>query len=82
MLSRIFLLASLADSAGFAQSNFGRIDGTVSDTSGAPMPGVTVTATNPQTGAANTATTNDSGGFVLLQLPAGSFDLTAEKQGS
>ena len=45
------LLAVVAAGTATAQERFGGIAGIVTDSSQAPVPGVTITATNKQTGA-------------------------------
>src|SRR5262249_61716611 len=75
----VFLLC--AGFEGFAQTQtLGTISGTITDTAGASVPGAKVTATNRGTGLSQTATTNDSGYFVLPNLPSASYDVTAEKE--
>ncbi len=59
----------------------GRISGTVTDPSKASVPGVTVTITNEATGVARTATTDDSGFYVVTNLPVGSYRVLAELKG-
>src|SRR5215831_19898542 len=66
----------------FSQTQvLGTISGTISDKSGAVIPGAQITATNKGTSQAQTATTNDAGYFVLSNLPAGTYDVSAEKAG-
>jgi hypothetical protein len=65
----------------FAQSGRAAITGVVSDSSGAVVDGVTVTATNTATGVATSAKTNGSGAYSLLQLQAGTYSLRVEKEG-
>jgi hypothetical protein len=57
-VAAIFLVL-LGVSVGFAQT--GRLGGIVSDTSGALIPGVTITATNTDTGVVTTTVTNETG---------------------
>src|SRR6266540_123913 len=57
------------------------VRGTVSDTSGGVLPGVSVTISNAKTKDSRTATTNDRGGFTFLSLFSGTYDLKAELQG-
>ncbi|HEX7958491.1 MAG TPA: TonB-dependent receptor [Terriglobales bacterium] len=64
-----------------AQTATGQANGTVTDQSGAFVPGATVTLTNQATGIANHATSNDSGLFVFINLSPGNYVLKAEKQG-
>ena len=52
-----------ATAAAQAQAANGNIEGTVRDTTGAALPGVTVTVTNIDTGTARTSVTNDDGGL-------------------
>jgi hypothetical protein len=61
-----------------AQVYTGRIDMTVTDTTGAILPGVTVEVTGPR----NTTAVSDSRGEVhLLNLPPGTYNVTAKLQG-
>jgi hypothetical protein len=68
----------------FAQSTGGRILGHVTDSSGASLGGVKVTATNEATNVGMTATTNSSGEYGFPQVAIGSysveFDLTGFKK--
>ncbi|MBI2686893.1 MAG: TonB-dependent receptor [Acidobacteria bacterium] len=60
---------------------FGEITGEVRDTSGAIVPGVTVTITNTATNAVRSAASNDAGVYSFPSLPPGTYNLRAEKQG-
>ncbi len=64
-----------------AQSATGSIEGTIVDQTGALMPGVTVTATQPATGASRTVVTDANGIFRIPLLPVGVYDLSAELAG-
>jgi hypothetical protein len=68
-------------SPAFAQTVTGEIRGTVRDSSGGVLPGVTVTVLNTQTGLTRTDTTNDTGAYVFPSLPIGSYTISAELQG-
>ena len=59
----------------------GRFTGTVADTSGAVIPGATVTVKNEKTGAERTVTTSDSGVFFVTNLAASSYTITASSEG-
>src|SRR3989441_7573117 len=69
----LFLSASKA----FAQTDRGTLTGTVSDTTGAVIPGVAIEARNVQTGAAYQAGSSETGNYTLAQLPAGTYELSA-----
>ena len=71
----------LASAPALAQTNTGQISGTVTDVSGAVLPGVTVTVTNVKTGLTWTAVTNESGLFHVPNLPVGTYAVAAELQG-
>jgi carboxypeptidase family protein len=73
------LIAIAAPAA--AQTVSGEIRGTVRDSSGGVIPGVSVTATNTQTGLTRTDTTNGEGAYVLPSLPIGRYKVAAELQG-
>jgi len=65
----------------FSQSSNGTISGTVADSSGAVIPGVTVTATNNATGIVTTVLSNDSGVYNFASLLPGTYKISAEAQG-
>jgi len=70
--------------AAFGQSvNYttGSIAGTVRDNTGAGLPGVTVTATNLDTGQTRTTFTDKDGTYDLNLLPPGTYKVLAELQG-
>src|SRR5213080_2248683 len=58
-----------------------QISGTVRDQSGAVLPGVEVTATQTDTGIARNTITNETGLFVLSNLPLGPYNLDAALTG-
>lgn len=64
-----------------AQSYRGSIRGKVVDPSGAVVVGARVTAKNSNTGLARDAVTTEEGTYVLAELPAGEYELTATAQG-
>src|SRR6266540_2621894 len=75
------LLVLISVAAPAAAQITGAIYGTVSDESGAVLPGVAVTVTNPQTGESRTTTTNAAGGFNVSQLTVGTYTVRAELSG-
>ena len=58
-----------------------RIRGTVTDQSGAVIPGVKVTATNIDTGISKDVVSEENGSYEFLQLPVGNYKVAAEKSG-
>ena len=74
-------IACLALLGSLAAQDFGRIGGTVSDSSGALVPGATVHVINTQTNAAATFTTNEQGRFTADNLAPGAYRVEADAQG-
>jgi hypothetical protein len=64
-----------------AQAANGNIEGTVRDSSGAALPGVTVTITNMDTGTTRSVVTNEAGVYRAPLLPLGRYRISAELQG-
>jgi len=59
----------LSTLAAFAQTDRGTLTGTVSDATGAVIPGVAIEAKNVQTGATYQAGSSEIGNYTLAQLP-------------
>src|ERR1044071_1974357 len=76
----VILLLLLAASTAWAQAT-AQINGTVADTSGAILPGVTVVAIQTDTGFRREGVTDATGSFALLNLPIGSYRLEASLAG-
>src|SRR5216117_3821824 len=57
------------------------IEGTVTDESGAVLPGVTITATNTATNQSRTVTTGKDGRYYIGALQPGTYTLSAELAG-
>ena len=64
-----------------AQSETGRIGGTLVDPQGGVTPGVTVTATSVGTGVQRVTVTDTSGRYVIANLPPATYDVTFELSG-
>src|SRR3954469_16713645 len=62
-LFAIALLVAIVPFSAFAQSSNGSISGTVTDDTGAVLPGVTVTAVNTATGLSRTTQSNPAGHY-------------------
>src|SRR5205823_4085400 len=76
----LLLICVLTCPLAWAQAT-GQISGTVKDQSGAVLPGVEVTATQTDTGIVRTAVTNESGSYVLPNLPTGPYRVEAALPG-
>lgn len=61
----------------FAQLDTGAITGVVTDTSGAIVPGATVTLTNTDTGFVNTTKSDAAGIYTFSPIRIGSYSITA-----
>src|SRR5262249_39345946 len=79
-VSLIFLIL-IATTPGFGQSSNASLSGTVSDAANALIPGVTVTATNTETGVVTTGVSNESGTYNIPSLLPGVYKVTAELPG-
>jgi phosphatidate phosphatase APP1 len=73
----VAMLAAVAD----AQTDQGRVRGSVRDSSNAFVPGVTVMATNERTGDIRTTVTNEQGYFLIDALKPSAYTVTAELSG-
>jgi protocatechuate 3,4-dioxygenase beta subunit len=80
MAAALLVCVGLSSSA-FAQFGNANVEGFVQDSSGAYIPGVTVTAANTQTGVATPVITNESGTYTIPSLLPGTYKLTAELPG-
>jgi hypothetical protein len=65
----------------FAQDFRGAITGTITDSTGAVLPGVTVTVTNAETNVANTTVTDERGKYQVRYLNAGIYNVQAQLEG-
>ena len=72
---------AVAPAAAQSQATTGEINGRVVDAQGGTLPGVSVTAKNPETGYVRTVTTNEEGLYLLPLLPPGAYDVTMELAG-
>ncbi len=70
------LSANLMSGSLWAQAT-AQISGTVRDQSGAVLPGVEVTATQTETGVSRMTVTNETGAYVMPNLPLGPYRLEA-----
>src|SRR3970040_1664748 len=76
-VSRTLLVCALSSflttTSALAQLSTAQLSGRVSDESGAVLPGVTVTATQTDTGFTRSDVTDGNGSYVLSNLPPGPY---------
>jgi hypothetical protein len=77
----VCFLVALAPFALFGQSSNGSISGTITDDSGAALPGVTVSATNVATGIERMTVSNETGHYQIALLPPGTYNVKSELSG-
>lgn len=77
----LFVTVFLAFLSDVGAATTGSISGTVTDPSGAVIPGVTLTAINTATGLQTKSTSNDKGFYAFAGLPVGRYDLKIEAEG-
>ena len=75
------LVALLSTAPAWAQTITGRIDGRVTDSSGAVLPGATISIVNTGTGLTITQVTDDNGTYTATNLPVGNYTVSAELEG-
>ena len=80
-LTGIFGAIALAAGLVSGQSFSAAISGFVRDTTGAVVPGTSVTAKHTETGLTRTVQTGEEGSYSMPSLPVGSYEVTAEKPG-
>src|SRR5262245_18386632 len=81
-IATVFIGLLCFATAGVAQEGINAtLSGTVSDASGALIPGVEVTAKNTATGVTSTTLTNESGTFRFPSLQPGTYEATAVLSG-
>lgn len=80
-IARFLCFLTLLAAAVLAQTIVGRISGTVTDPSGAPVPGAKVTVTNTDTHLTRNLNSDDKGFYVSDNLPIGPYSVTVEHAG-
>jgi hypothetical protein len=75
------VVLSLFSTVALADELYGRIRGTVSDPSGAVLPGVTIKATNVATGVSKTTVSSSDGLYEIPGLLPGTYSVSATKTG-
>ena len=77
----LFVCAVLVAPLSFAQTNTGDISGTVTDESGAVIPGCALTLTDQATSAERKAVSDTEGNFSFRQVAVGTYTITTNKSG-
>jgi hypothetical protein len=81
MLAAMLVTGIALPAAAQSQAVNGSIEGTIRDSSGAALPGVTITITNTDTGAQRVVVAGNDGEYRAPLLPLGAYDVVAELQG-
>ena len=81
VLGLVMLLAAITAPDVFSQATEGSILGTITDPSGSAIGGALVNVKSLQTGFVRSSVTNQSGEYVVSNLPPGSYSVSAEKAG-
>src|SRR5262245_65433298 len=74
----VTILALIGVRSAAAQNTSGAIAGTITDTQGGVLPGVTLTVTNAETGVARTSVSEADGKYRFDGVMPGRYDLKAE----
>src|SRR3989442_2819500 len=80
-LAAIALLCFALSTLTFSQTSNATLGGTVSDATGALIPGVAITATNTGTGIVTNVLTNEAGAYQFASLQTGTYTVSAALPG-
>src|SRR5712692_3828795 len=78
---RVLIAVLLFSAVVSAQTFRGAIQGTVTDSTGAAVPGAQITVTSVDTNLSRTVVTDDTGDYAFTELPIGNYKVTASKPG-
>lgn len=81
VLTVLGMISMLAAVAVHAQTSYGTIVGTVTDTTGAAVPGANVVLKNTGTGASQNSVSNATGGYTFVNLTPGTYSVTGSHSG-
>ncbi|MBX7218733.1 MAG: TonB-dependent receptor [Blastocatellia bacterium] len=81
LLTATLMVVLLATVQSFGQAETGQITGTVTDTTGALIPGATVVIRSIEKRTERTLTTNENGAFTLTNLLPGGYEVQVEAPG-
>ena len=77
----VFLIASAFITSVSAQTFRGAIQGTVTDPNGEVIVGAEVSIRNPDTGLTRTVQTDDTGSYLVSELPIGTYEVNVKRTG-
>src|ERR1035437_9320210 len=80
-MKKLTAMALFFASLGFSQVNTSRLDGVVTDPTGAAVPGAEVTVTNLATDQSFKTTTAEDGGWALPSMAAAKYKIAVSKSG-
>src|SRR5437867_9727946 len=80
-VTAIVVLVALPTCLVFAQTSTATILGVVKDTTGALIPGVSITVKHTDTGQTRTAISSDSGSYNVPLLPVGAYEISTMMPG-
>src|SRR6058998_1298203 len=80
-VTAIVATIALGTSLDFAQTSTATILGTVKDTTGALVPGVTITVKHTESGLTRTVVSSERGGYNVPLLPVGAYEITTSMPG-
>jgi len=82
LLAAFLCFVALTPTPLFSQAaNTGSVAGTITDPQGAEVAGATVTLTDTATNIPRTATTNEAGRYIFVDVPPGTYNVTISKTG-
>jgi len=81
LLAIVIAVIASFTSVGWSQNISATLRGTVRDGGGSAVNGAVVSVANNGTGATHTTTTNDSGDYVVVQLPPATYTVTVSAKG-
>src|SRR5439155_25221480 len=80
-VTAIFALIALGTCLSVAQTSTATIIGTVKDTSGALIPGVSITVKQTESGLTRSVVSGERGGYTVPLLPVGAYEITTNMPG-
>ncbi len=81
LLCTVSLLMAAAAAVGWSQAVNATLLGTVTDASGAVVPNAKLTVTETQTGIIHASKSNESGNWIVPDLPPGAYQVDVEAAG-